>query len=223
MSNNLDNWAPTPLDVLVEYLRGHRGDVVEGILVDIVSSKMLPYDGEEIIKICGRHLKHLPNRSREESLEIAKMQVDKPIVECVTPNILVYTYAAYVEHRKFRDDLSKRITVCRKVHDWLNSGAINPDDISVIKRRLNDLYGSLHVKNESLMDSAVSAVAVYDVMTALEVVPRGRDLFESFMKRLNYLASVYAVRNYRSPDTNGSEVFTYIFRQTNFKQVAVKK
>lgn len=223
MSNYLSTWVPTPLDVLVEYLHGHRGSVVECILGDIVSGDMLPYDGEEIIEICGRHLKHLPNRTRDESLRIAKMQVDKPLKERVTPNVVVYTYAAHIEHRKFRDDLRDRVVAYKKMYDWLNSGAVKPEHMPMLKERLSSLHNDLHVRNESLMDSAVSAVAVYDVMTALEVVPMGRMLFETFTKRLDYLASVYAVRAHRSPDTNGSDVLTYVFRQVNFKQIAVKK
>ena len=223
MSNYLSTWMPKPLDVLVEYLRWHKGSVVEGILGDIVGSDMLPYDGEEIIKICGRHLKHLPNRTRDESLRIAKMQVDKTINGHVIPSVDVYTYAAHIEHRKFRDELHERIETCKKVYDWLNSGAVKPENMPVLKMRLIDLHSGLYVKNESLMDSAVSAVAVYDVVTAMEVVPRGRMLFESFTNRLGYLASVYAVRTCRSPDTNGCEVTTYVSRQVNFKQVAVVK
>ena len=223
MSNHLGAWVPKPLDVLIEYLRWHKGGVVEGMLSDIVGGGVLPYDGGKIIEICGRHLKHLPDRARDESLRIARMQVDKPIKEHVTPNVVVYTYAAHAEHRKFRDELYERVGAYKKMYDWLNSGVVKSEHMPVLKKRLSRLHNGLHVKNDSLMDSAVSAVAVYDVMTAMEVVPRDGMLSESFTERLDYLASVYAVRTYRSPDTNGSEVLTYVFRQVNFKQVAVVK
>ena len=223
MLNNWNTWVPKPLDVLVEYLRGHKGSVVEGMLIDIVDSNTLPCDGEVIIEVCGRHLKHLPNRTRKESLRIAKMQVDMTIEGWIRPGVVAYTYAAHAEHRKLRDELHKRVEVGEEMCDWLNSGVVTPKHMPVLKKRLSRLHDGLYGKKDSMIDSAVAAVAVYDVMTAMEVVPKGEGLFESFTRRLAYLSSVYAVRNYRSPKTNGNEVLTYVSRQVNFKQVAVKK
>lgn len=213
--------TPKPLDVLVEYLYGHKSDVGESILGDIVSMKMLPYDGEEIIEICGRHLNHLPRRTREESCNIAKMQVDRPIEMWITPNVAAYTYAAHAEHREFRDSLNEQVEIYRKSRDWLKAREVKDEHVQFLNSRLHGLHVSLYVKNESLMDSAVSAVAVYDVMTAMEVIPGHKDLFESFMRRLDYLRSVYAVRTGGSPDFVRSEVFAYVFRKARYKQVMV--
>ena len=75
----MNTWMPTPLDTLAEYLHSHKSWTSAKILGDIVGGKKLPADGGEVIEICGHYLKHLPRRSREEALDIAKRQVDQPV------------------------------------------------------------------------------------------------------------------------------------------------
>lgn len=223
MSNNLSAWVPTPLDTLIDYLYSHRSWTSVKILWDIVSGKRLPADGVEVIEICGLHLEHLPRRSREEALDIAKRQVDQPVDSCVRANVAVYTYAAHAKHRVLRDEVQERTRVYDGLRDWLKSTKVDQGHVKILSDRLDASRIGLYVKEVELDDSAVFAVAVYDVMTAMDVIGEEEPLTERLLHTLRYLKTVYSVRTGRSPDAYGGEVSSYVLRNTQYKRVMVKK
>ena len=220
---DMNTWMPTPLDTLIEYLYSHRSWTSAKILWDIVGVKRLPANGVEVIEICGRHLKHLPRRSREEALDIAKRQVDQPVDSCVRANAAVYTYAAHAKHRVLREDVQECTRVYESLRDWLKSAKVDHGHVKILADRLDTSRIGLYVKEVELDDSAVFAVAVYDVMTAMDVIGEEEPLTERLLHTLRYLKTVYSVRAGRAPDAYGSEVSSYVLRRTQYKQVMVKK
>lgn len=219
----MNTWMPTPLDTLIDYLYSHRSWTSVNILWDIVGAKSLPADGEGVIEICGRHLKHLPRRSREEALDIAKRQVDQSVDSCVMANAAVYTYAAHAKHRALREEVRERTCVYDGLRDWLKSTKVDQGHVKIISDRLDASRIGLYVKEVELDDSAVFAVAVYDVMTAMDVIGEEELLTERLLHTLRYLKAVYSVRTGTAPDGRGSEVCSYVLRHTKYKQVMVKK
>lgn len=219
----MNTWMPTPLDTLIDYLYSHRSWTSVKILRDVVCEKRLPADGEGVIEICGRHLKHLPRRSREEALDIAKRQVDQSVDSCVMANAAVYTYAAHARHRALRDDVQKRTRVHEGLCDWLRSTKVDKGHVKILTDRLDASRIGLYVKEVELDDSAVFAVAVYDVMMAMDVIGEEEPLTERLLHTLRYLKTVYSVRTGRLPDAYDGEVSSYVLRNTQYKQVMVKK
>lgn len=219
----MNTWMPTPLDTLADYLHSHRSWTSAKILSDIVGGKRLPADGVEVIEICGRYLNHLPRRSREEALDIAKRQVDQFIGSWVKPNVAVYTYAAHARHRALREEVRWRTYVYDGLRDWLKETKIDQGHVKIFTDRLDASRIGLYVKEVELDDSAVFAVAVYDVMTAMDVIGEEEPLTERLLHTLRYLKSVYAVRVGRSPDAYSGEVSSYVLRNTQYRQVMVKR
>lgn len=205
--------VPSPVDVLVEYLYSHHSDVGASILGDIVNAHVFPGDGDAITEICRRHLKHLPKRSLEEALEIAEIQADVVPDVYIKPNVAVYTYAAYAMYRIWRDGIEGKSDCYERVCKWLKGGVVKVEHEGLVARRAASIRNSLVVDRSSLEDFASSAVAVYDVMTAMEVIPRGGSRFESFSKGLQYLMTVYSVRTGKFPEPRYSDASSYVFRQ----------
>lgn len=220
---DMNTWIPTPLDTLIEYLYSHRSWTSANMLWDIVGGKRLPGDVSDVIEICSRHLKHLPRRSREEALDIAKRQVDQPVDSCVRLNAAVYTYAAHAKHRALREEVQERTYVYKCLRDWLKETKVDQGHVKILADGLDASRIGLYVKEVELDDSAVFAVAVYDVMTAMDVIGEEEPLTERLLHTLRYLKAVYAVRVGRSPDVYSCEVSSYVLRNTQYKQVMVKK
>lgn len=219
----MDTWIPTPLDTLADYLYSHRSWTSAKILRDIVGGKKLPADGGEVIEICGRYLNHLPRRSREEALDIAKRQVDQSVDSWVKPNVSVYTYAAHAKHRALREEVQERTYVYEGLRDWLKLAEVSHDHVKIFADGLDASRIGLYVKEVELDDSAVFAVAVYDVMTVMDVIGEEEPLTEKLLHTMRYLKTVYSVRVGRGVDEYGSDVSSYVLRHTQYKRVMVKK
>lgn len=198
MVNSFTSRAPTPLDALVEYICINRFDIGEKILEDILDSLPLPYGADEIKKVCGEYLlPSLPRRTGEEALAIANVQARRGVNRSSGSGVSVYKYAAYTCYRALLREIDDREKYISESLFLVKNGYIKESHVWTTTNVIDDVREIVESKRKLLRPMAENAVAVCDVITALDDVHScsvdGSESSDVFRR----LAYTYAVRTCR--------------------------
>lgn len=214
MTNSFIDQAPTPLDVLVEYIHMKPTMVGARILEDIVTARSLPATAEDIWEICIVYLPGFPLYERKESIAIANKNLHRNVPYAVRPTVDVYTYAVYERYRALHRLIESQNVDHKKIYGWIESNHIDAKHASPLAAHLKRVHGEFAEARASMVASGFESVTVHDAIVALSGVIDHAAEGGLLRDEVRHFACIYDACTGRSPGGRIGRVFSYVLRKS---------
>lgn len=159
----------------------------------------------------------------EEVATIARLHVMRDAEYHNKVNAAMYKYAAYARYRELLGEIADIEGFILDSQELLKDGEIDSSHRFYVENVIDDMREEIQRKKKSMVAYAEAAVAVSDVMTALDDIRDDSPKWESFLRSIERFRKVYLVRACKLRRYGNTAVWSYISAAYHERQNGVRR